>query len=111
MARYFQRSYPHGALRFAALEQDKYKALGFSASAKVSLYTSDGADNVTIISIHETVSAGNTAGATWEAANGRTPKLVINYWHSDFTLYPVGPVQHPDARQSYPSWLDEAPAY
>ena len=107
----YTRSYPHGDSRFMALEQDKYQRFGFDTTEKIVLYVSADVDDPTVIDYYDTMSDANAAAATWAAANGRRPKIQVNWWHSDFARYPVGPVQHPDAREDYPDWLDEAQEY
>jgi hypothetical protein len=88
-----------------ALEQDWFLRT-FDGSKKVVVYVPDGFDSVTISAYYDTVSAANTAAASVDRA-----RVAINWWHPDVVRVKVGPVQHTDAREDLPAWIDADPAY
>lgn len=105
---YPARTYPHGALRYAALDADRFNRL-LDSSQKVAVYWPTGADTLTLIGYYSTVGAANAAAAAAVNAVGAYPKVEINWGHSDITKVSVGPVAHPDAGTALPSWIDAAP--
>jgi hypothetical protein len=78
-------------------------------SQRVAVYWQLNADEVTVVSYHDTVSAANTAARAAEAANGARPTVAINWFHSTITHVQVGPIPHPDARVALPTWIDAEP--
>ena len=82
----------------------------FDASQRVVVYWPDSADSVTVVSYESTVSAANTTAAANAKANGATPRVRINWTHSDISQIPAGPVSHPDAREDLPAWIDAVEA-
>lgn len=105
-----RRTYPHGALVHAALDSDWWSTV-LDATQKVAVYWPTGANAVTLVGYYDTVSAANTASAAAVAANGAYPCVRINWAHPDIAHIAVGPVQHPDERESLPAWIDAAPAH
>jgi hypothetical protein len=78
-------------------------------SEKVAVYFVTNPDTLDIIGYYDTVSAANTAAIANVNAEGAYPRVDINWFHSTITHIRVGPIQHPDARVNYPSWIDADP--
>lgn len=110
MSDYPRRTYPHGQLKYAALDQDWWSAV-LDSSQKVAVYWPTGANAVTLVGYYATVSAANTAAAAAVNSVGAYPRVRINWSHPDIAHIAVGPVQHPDAREALPAWIDADPAY
>jgi hypothetical protein len=107
---YPRRTYPHGHQQYVALDADWWTAV-LDGSQKVAVYWPTGANAVTLVGYYDTVSAANTAAAAAVSAAGAYPRVRVNWSHPDITHVSCGPVQHPDARESLPAWIDAAPAY
>jgi len=65
----------------------------------------------TVVGYYDSVSEANTAAAAEVSDAGVYPRVEINWWHSDISHLSADGVQHPDAREDLPSWIDADPAY
>lgn len=107
---YPRRAYSHGHQQYAALDADWWSAV-LDSTKKVAVYWPSSANAVTLVGYYDTVSAANTAAAAAVSAAGAYPHVRINWAHSDISHIACGPVQHPDARESLPAWIDADPAH
>lgn len=102
------RKYPASGIS----HDSRYLArLGFDSTQKVAVFWVTGFDTATLVGYYDTVSAANTAATAAKNADGAYPKVFINWWHTDVSHIRCGAVEHPDARESLPAWIDAAPAH
>jgi hypothetical protein len=102
---HFQRTYPHGDIRYAAIGRDKWQKY-LDLTEKVAVYWPLSATSLTLVGYYDTVSAANTAAASNAKGSGTKPKVAVNFWHADWGDRDGGP----DARSGVPAWYDEEPA-
>ena len=105
------RSYPRGGRDQIAQCEDRWKDW-FDLSQKVVVYrTGRTVGSPSVVGYYTSVSAANTAAAAEVDDAGAYPRVEINWCHSDISHLSVDGVQHPDAREDLPDWIDADPAY
>lgn len=104
-------SYPKRTIPPTGIQYDRnWWTRLLDLSQKVAVYWPEGANSITVVGYYDTVSAANTA-ALGAVSNGQYPRVIINRWHSDFTLIQVGSRSHRDAREDMPAWVDAMPGW
>lgn len=103
----YERTIPETGL---ASDKDFWKRF-LDLSKKVAVYWHRGANTVEIVGYYETVSEGNAAAEANPNAMGAHPIVRINWAHTSIEHIQVGTVQHRNAAEPMPNWIDEDPQY